>query len=561
MVTVPLGVGAYKRTFGGEPEVRLENRFLETNPTNLREHIALLTRAGTNELAAFPGAGANRGNYSKLGLFDGDIFVVTGENLYRYTSAGERIAITGIVNGTGHPEVTWMKGIGYEFLFIADGLLLQYYDGGSHATGILTLAGGGITNQVIDINGTYYSWNAAVDTGPPDGSSAHPWLANPGTDPLAAMANLLNFNGTRGVDFSTALAGPNQAVTASSINPSASGTLTLSSGTISNQVFNIANAWYSWSANVDANAPDGSSAHPWLALLGVDATASFQNMVKLINFTGTAGLDYSTALATASPYVSATSTPTTLVATAVNPGTAGNGIVTTVFSGTGLAWGAATLTGGEDSSATMTLSSIASDASGNAVTTSVFSGSFLSWSGATLAGGGIHSLSGVTVPPIALSDNSGATNNAAKALANVSSYVLVSVANTQAFYWLLPGETTIDPLNFAEKESNPDNIVDMLTVGDQVLITGEGSTENWYATGVFEAPFAPQEGRVYARGTIDGTAVVVSDSVILVGNDGIVYEVGESFGTTAQWGVHRISNHGVEERIRVQLRREQGLVP
>lgn len=420
MVAIPLGIGAYQRSYGGEPEVELVNRFVEANPTNLREHIALLTRPGTDELSEFAGGGV-RGTYSKQGLFNGDLFVVSGPNLYRYATDGTQTHILGIVNNSGHPEVTWMKGIGYEYLFIADGLLLQFYGGGTHAAGTLTKSGA-ITNQVIKIGTTYYSWNAAVDTNAPDGTAVHPWLANPGTDPIDAMTKLINFDGVRGVDFSTTLGGPSPLYTAASTG-------------------------------------------------GPPATA--------------------------------------MVVTAVSPYADGNAIATTVVSGANLAWGAATLTGGN-----------------------------------------VHVLQGVPVP-----DGLGI-----KALANLSSSVLASVANSQKVFFILPGDTTIDPLNFFEKESNPDNVVHMLTVGDQVLITGQGSTENWYATGDSLAPFAPQEGRVYARGTVDGSAVVVGDSVILVGDDGKVYEIGYSSGSTADWGVHRISDHGIEERIRVQLRREQGIV-
>jgi hypothetical protein len=150
---------------------------------------------------------------------------------------------------------------------------------------------------------------------------------------------------------------------------------------------------------------------------------------------------------------------------------------------------------------------------------------------------------------------------AAQSLAQVSSFVLVSVANSQEFFWIEPGAVVIDPLDFASKESSPDSIVAMRTVGDQALIMGEASAENWYATGDISAPFAPIEGRVYQRGTIEGTPCVVADSVMLVGNDGVAYEIGYQFGTTADWGVHRISNHGIEERIRRQLRREAGLTP
>jgi hypothetical protein len=427
MVTIPLGQSAYKREFAGDPEIRLENRFLERAPTNLREHTALLSRPGTDLLDSFAG-GLNRRCFSLAGQFNGDLFVVSGPNLYRYDSAGLQTLISGIINGDGFPTIAWMKGIGYEYLFIADGLLLQFYAGGSHATGTMTLAGGAVSNQVIQIGGTYYAWNNAVDTSAPDGSASHPWLAalstmtptNPTGDPLIAMANLINFNGVRGTDFSTALGGPNPNFSATNNN---------------------------------------------------------------------------------------TVPATQLIITS-----------TSVY------------------------------ADGNAITTAVQSGSFLSWGAATLAGGDSHVLQGVAVP-----DGVGIS-----ALSSVSGYVLASVAVSQRFFWLNPGETIIDPLDFAEKESKPDNIEDMNTVGDQIIISGGASTENWYATGDLAAPFLPTQGRVYNRGVIAGTPVVVKDSLIFIGDDGAVYSVGYAVSDGA-WGVHRISDHGIEERIRVQLRREQGL--
>lgn len=431
MTTVPLGTSAYRRQSYGMPEIRLENRWLETMPQNLREHVSLVARPGTSEVAEFSSdLGADtlsplRGTFSKTGLLNGDLFVVSGHRLWRYSSTAVKTQISGAVNGTGRPATAWQKGIGYERLFIADGLLLNFYAGGVAATGTLTLSGGAITNQVIEIGGVYYSWSATVDAGSPDGTSAKPWLALLGgtdADSLTNMAKLLDFNGVRGVDFSTALAGPSTIVTA----------------------------------------------------------------------------------------------PTTPLTT------------------------------------TLPITAISTYADGNAITTSVFSGAHLAWGGATLSDGGVHALQGVPVPD----------GQPVVALASVSGYVLVAVANSQKFYWVEPGETTIDPLNFAEKESNPDAIVDMLTVGDQVLIMGNGSTESWYATGNPTAPFQPNEGRAYQRGVVEGTAAVVKDSVILVGDDGIAYEVGTGTGgAEAVWGVHRVSDHGIEERIRRQLRREQGLTP
>jgi hypothetical protein len=193
------------------------------------------------------------------------------------------------------------------------------------------------------------------------------------------------------------------------------------------------------------------------------------------------------------------------------------------------------------------------DGAGGNLITLAKTGAATTVSGATLAGGGVDALVGVEVPggqtPLSLSQ--------------VSGYVLVSIANTQQFYWVNPGELTIDALDFASKESSPDNIAQIRAVGDQVLIVGEKSTENWYATGNLASPFAPIEGRVYARGAIIGTPVVIDDGVLLVGDDGRVYSIGFQSGdaTDAGWGVTRISNNGIEERIRRQLRREEGLTP
>jgi hypothetical protein len=326
--------------------------------------------------------------------------------------------------------VTWEKGIGYEFLFIADGTALQYFS--THAAGTLTLTGNIQEGMVIDINGVYYGWSATVDHGSPAGTVTNPYWA------------LLDSTG-----LSTA------------------------------------------EQNIN----------------------SLANMVLAINGSGINGHDYSTTITGPNADVTATSTDSTIVFSAIVDGTAGNAITTSV---------------------------------------TVSGGGAISFANATLTGGGGTTLRAVT--------GYGA-GEVIKSLASVSSYVLASVGNTNKCYFLLPGEVTIDPLNFFSKESQPDNILDMMTVGDQALISGNGSTENWYATGNALAPFAPVEGRTYARGVVEGTPAVVSDGVILVGEDGIVYQIGYKYGGQAQWGVHRISNHAIEERIRIQLRFEQGLPP
>ena len=441
MVTVPLGIGAYKRLAAAEPEIKLVNRYVEKALTNLREHVALIGRGGTTNVTTATDAPV-RGTYCKPGSFNGDLFIAAGASFFRYNDTSGLTQITGtLANSPTNPYVTWMKGLGYEMLFIADGTNFYYYS--TNAGGILTLdgAGGGelITDfalggseSIITINGVYYSWSANVEYNSPAGTSTSPYLANLGSA-----------------------------------------------------------------------TPDGNG-------LTYDSS-SLSNMMLLINNSGFPGTDYSLEVPGAN----------TLVTAAVT-------------------------------SNTLNLTAIADDSSGNSITTTVYAGSVLSWGASTLTGGGGSALQVV----------GGQTEDETiKALANVSSYVLASVGGTQKFYWLNPGTTVIDPLNFAEKESSPDNILDMLTVGDQVLIAGNGSMENWYASGNFTAPFVPYEGRVYVRGITEGTMVNVNDSAVFVGNDGVVYEVGYSWGGSQQWGVHRISDYGIEERIRMQLRREAGLTP
>lgn len=420
MATVALGQGAYERLYAGEPVVRMENRFIEANPTNLKEHTALLARPGTTPLRYF-GGGAYRRAFTERGMFDSDLFVVCGANLWRWSGSGTPTFITGAVQGDGPPSVAWVKGAGYQRLFIADGLLLQYYDGGTPATGTLTKTVGALTDEVVRLGPTYYTFNDAVDAGSPDGTVAKPWRVRKTGDPVQNLADTLTYAGTPGTTFSTAIGGPN--------------------------------------------------------LLLRTATA--------------AGGPPATSMAVAS----------------TSEGVDGNSIVTAVTGTTPL----------------------------------------LAWGAGTLTGGGVHVLHGITVPG----------GVGAKAVCGLKGYCLVAVADSQTFYWVNPGEVVIDALDFASKESFADNIQDILRVGDTAMLVGESSTESWYPTGDLAAPFAPVQGRTYNRGAVAGTTVVIKDSVLLVGDDGVVYQLG---GGNAG-NMTRISNHGIEERVRRQLRREKGLAP
>lgn len=720
-----LGEFAYKRIAASAPEIRLENRYFEANPTDA-EGAALLARAGTSLVVA-AGDGPLRRSFAKKGLFGGDLFIVSGGGLFRYdgTSLSQ---VTGTVQAGGAPNFAWMKGIGYEYLFIADGLLLQCYAGGSHAVGLLSsdtydyawdtrtspednhwrgvcwspdLAlfvavssedSGDTDTHLVMTSPDGTTWTARTDAGAGHGWEDVTWapeiallvaVGNPDngtavmtstdgttwtsrttttvttgvynavcwssaltlfvavgdagllmtspdgvnwTDQVAAVANnwesvcwspeLLLFCATAstgignrvmtspdginwevqvspadvewsGVCWSPELkvfcavsdahamtspdgkvwtlynipnvsghglgahkvcwspelrlftavgfygvatspdgvtwtlrtaASANEwsavcwspdlltfaAVSTTGVNTRVMTSDAKATPVIAGQVFELGGTYYSWDANVDTGTPDGTPSAPWLALLGSDDIASLANMAKLLNYAGTPGTDFSTALPGPSDIVTASAVAFTL-----------------------------------------TVTSIATDAATNAITTTVYLGSDIAWGAATLTGGNVHVLAPIAVPD----------EQPVLALASLAGYVLLSISNSQKIFWIQPAATTIAALDFAEKESAPDNIIDMQTVGDFVFIMGSGSTEIWYATGQLDAPFAPQQGASYERGVIAGTPTVIgADGLAFIGNDGKAYLLAGS-------GLERISNHGIEERIRRWLRAQDGLTP
>ncbi len=406
MATVPLGQGAFNRTYAQEPEIELLNRFLEGAETNQVEQSILLARPGNTFLV-----GAGDGPIRKIahqdGVFNGDLFFVSDETLFRYDGTTVT-TILGTVATGGNPSITFVAGAGYEHLFIADGTLLQYYEGTTSATGTLTVSGSIIATDVVLIDAAHYEWTAG---------------------------------------------------------------------------------------SVDFGAPDGSLANPYLVALGASDTDALANLVKALNVTGVAGTDYSTATQINVNVEGTSSDATTLVATARVAGTGGNSIVTTVISGAGIAWGSG-----------------------------------------TLLGGGVDSLLGVVTPD----------DVAMVSLTTLASFVLCVVSNSQRFYWIQPGATTIDALDFAEAESEPDETISVQRIGDSAYMIGQTSTEVWYkntSTDLTASDFVPQQGLAFSQGAIEGSVVPIRTQAILVAEDGIVYQI--------VGGPKRISTNGIEERIRL----------
>lgn len=149
----------------------------------------------------------------------------------------------------------------------------------------------------------------------------------------------------------------------------------------------------------------------------------------------------------------------------------------------------------------------------------------------------LFSYDGTAVAPVAMPENRGVVD-----IDSLNSYTLISTASGR-FYWLEPGSATVGALDFANAESSPDGVVAGRRLGDEMWFFGSRSIEPWQATGDPDAPFARAPGRQFDRGCLARDTVQRFDnSLVWVGENCVVYKAA---------GVpQRISNHGIEERLR-----------
>ncbi len=271
------------------------------------------------------------------------------------------------------------------------------------------------------------------------------------------------------------------------------------SGTIENNaVVVIGGVYYKFtSGSVDTGTPAGTSANPWLVALADATNTAMQNLAEAVDIQGTPGSDYSSA------------TTKNLFA---NVSTSIFGSYIDFYANKG-------------------------GVLGNQVAVSVSATAVLSWSTPTFTGGGLST--STSTYPVPLPTGQGN----AVSLGTINSYVLVATDRGGRFYWIEPGETYIDELNFASTELKPDSLISVRVVGDQIWFIGNDTIEIWYATGDFNSPFRRAQGRTFNFGGYGGSDEVLDDSLIFVGSDSVVYQFD---GTNYK----RISDNGIEERIR-----------
>lgn len=253
------------------------------------------------------------------------------------------------------------------------------------------------------------------------------------------------------------------------------------------------------STSVDTGTPTGTSGSPWLVNIGAANVDSLTNLYNAINLSGVAGTDYSTTTTAPLKFFAYAYTGTDLYVSAIDAGSSGNSL------------------------------------------TLAATGGHLAWSASSMSGGGSNMLRQVQVP-----DDVGAVS-----VATINSFVIVipqQLANIKGrFYFIQPAETKIDPLDFATAERSPDGLYQVVVFGDMFWLMGQDTTEPWVTTGDPAAPMQRFQGILYDRGTWNGTAVQVKDSIILVDQHGGVFQIAGK--------QTRISTPDIEEPIRRALQK------
>jgi hypothetical protein len=159
-----------------------------------------------------------------------------------------------------------------------------------------------------------------------------------------------------------------------------------------------------------------------------------------------------------------------------------------------------------------------------------------------VASGHAYSWDGSVLSTIAVPDINSVPSSISSVVF-IAGYFILTVADSQHFFWLAPGDVDPDALNFASAENAPDNIVGAARIFDELWFFGQQTTEVFQLTGDLNAPFTPIIGRLYEKGCCNRSTIAVVDNTLFwVSNEFVAYR--------ADTSPVRISDHSAEERLR-----------
>jgi len=152
------------------------------------------------------------------------------------------------------------------------------------------------------------------------------------------------------------------------------------------------------------------------------------------------------------------------------------------------------------------------------------------------AGGRLWGYNGTTLTAIAFPDNALVSR-----ILIAGSRLVAIRKDTGQFYWTQPLGTTIDALDFATAENQPDRLLDMLFINGILLLFGSETVEYWPLGSDANLPFQVLQGQVIQKGIrATGCAVQIGSTFAWVTNENRVCLANEETV---------ISNNGLQERI------------
>lgn len=122
-------------------------------------------------------------------------------------------------------------------------------------------------------------------------------------------------------------------------------------------------------------------------------------------------------------------------------------------------------------------------------------------------------------------------------------FIYVRSGSDRWYFSALNDGRTIDPLDYATAESEPDELYDVKIVGDTMYLAGSNTIEPWMLTGDSNLPYMRQSQRAIAKGVqATGCMEEMDNTVYFISGDGKVGRI----GVVAEW----VSDNSLEEKIR-----------
>lgn len=164
--------------------------------------------------------------------------------------------------------------------------------------------------------------------------------------------------------------------------------------------------------------------------------------------------------------------------------------------------------------------------------------------------GTAYSYDGTAVSIIVMPDDVPGYDGYAAPVASVAcinSTFILTVKDSQRFYWIDPGIADPDPLDFASAERQPDAISSVQILMDEIWFLGTEGPEVWSTDEDPDLPFVRINGRVYSDGCLSPETVAKGvynnlPCLVWVTRTGTV--------VLGQGAVQKISDENVEEVLR-----------